>query len=201
MKKLGLVGGIGSGKSRVARLFAELGAVVLDADQIGHSVLRQKEVKDAIQNRYENHAFDTSGEIDRKKLAEIVFAPTEQGAKELAFLNELTHPRITDDFRKRLAAFDAKPVELVVVDAPLLFESGWSTFTTKILFVDVPEEIRWQRCQKRGWNRKQFDARESAQWSVEKKRQLADHVIHNAGTEEELAEKVRQFWVDHVCQS
>ena len=201
MKKFGLVGGIGSGKSLVARLLAKLGAVVLDADRIGHDVLRQEDVKDAIRGRYESSVFDSNGEIDRKKLAKIVFAPTEQGAKELAFLNELTHPRITDEFQKRLAALDAKSVEFVVVDAPLLFESGWNGLTTKILFVDVPEEIRWQRCQKRGWSREHFDAREAAQWPVEKKRQLADYVIRNDGTEEELAENVRQFWADHVCQS
>ena len=201
MKKIGLIGGIGSGKSLVAQLLAKLGAVVLDADRIGHDVLRQEDVKDAVRGRYENSVFDSNDEIDRKKLAKIVFAPTEQGAKELAFLNELTHPRITDEFQKRLAALDANSVELVVVDAPLLFESGWGKLASKILFVEVPEEIRRQRCQKRGWSREHFDAREAAQWPVEKKRQLADYVIRNTGTEEELAENVRQFWADHVCQS
>ncbi|MCL2303742.1 MAG: dephospho-CoA kinase [Planctomycetaceae bacterium] len=193
MNILGIVGGIGSGKSSVAQLLAQHGAVRLDADRIGHDVLRQTVVKKAVRERFGSAVFDATGEIDRKKMAAIVFAPTEQAADDLAFLNDLTHPRITEECRKILVELEHQGVNRVVLDAPLLLESRWNEFTTEVIFVDAPESIRWKRCEQRGWSRAEFLAREASQWSVEKKRQHAEYVLPNAGTFTDLEKEVQKF--------
>ena len=193
MNILGVVGGIGSGKSEVARLLTQHGAVVLDADRIGHDVLQQTAVKEAIRQRFGDSIFDPTGEINRKKLAVIVFALTEKGADDLAFLNHLTHPRITEECRRTLAELKQQEAEWVVLDAALLFESGWNELTDAVIFVDVPESVRLARCEKRGWNRMEFLAREVAQWPIEKKRQLADYILPNTGTLADLEKEVQRF--------
>jgi len=193
MNILGVVGGIGSGKSHVAQFLVQYGAVKLDADRIGHEVLRQQAVKGAIHARFGGSVFDSAGEIDRKKLAAIVFAPTEKGAGDLAFLNDLTHPRIAEESRKILAELEQRGVGLVVLDAPLLLESRWNELATKVIFVDTPEWVRLKRCEQRGWSQPEFFAREAAQWPVEKKRKHADYVLSNTGTLADLENEVRKF--------
>jgi len=190
---LGVVGGIGSGKSLVSQFLAQKGAVIIDADRIGHEVLKQPAVKEAIQKRFGDSVFDLTGEVDRRKLAAIVFAPAEKGTGDLAFLKALTHPRITEESQKILAELKTQNAGLVVLDAPLLFESRWNELTTKVIFVDAPESVRRKRCEQRGWSRAEFQAREAAQWPVDKKRELADYVLPNAGTPEKLEEEVRKF--------
>ena len=193
MNILGVVGGIGSGKSLVAQLLAQHGATVINADRIGHEVLRQPAVKEAIRERFGPAVFGPADEMNRKKLASVVFAPTEKGRGDLAFLNDLTHPCITEECRKILAELEHQKVKLVVLDAPLLLESHWNKFTTKVIFVDAPESVRWQRCKQRNWNRAEFLSREAAQWSVEKKREFADYILPNAGTPAELENEVQKF--------
>lgn len=190
---LGVVGGIGSGKSSVSQLLAKNGATILNADRIGHDVLRQMAVKEAVQRWFGDSVFDPTGEINRKELAKIVFSPTEKGKDDLAFLNDLTHSRIAEDCRKVLAELERQETKLVVLDAALLFESGWNELANAVIFVDVPESIRLERCEKRGWSRTEFLARESAQWSIEEKRQLADYILSNAGTPADLEKKVQEF--------
>ncbi len=100
MKILGLLGGVASGKSLVARQLAELGAVVLDADRAGHEALRLPNVEAAARQRWGDAVFGPDGHIDRSRLAKIVFAPPPDGPKERKYLEELTHPEIG----RRLAA-------------------------------------------------------------------------------------------------
>ena len=187
MNILGVVGGIGSGKSLVAQLLTQhSGAVRLDADRTGHEVLRQPAVKEAIYARFGDSVFDPAfglnGEINRRTLAALVFSLTEKGVDDLAFLNNLTHPRITAEFRRTLAELERQKVGRIVLDAPLLFEAQWNEFTTGVIFVDAPEPVRWNRCEQRGWSRAEFLAREAAQWPAAKKREQADYILPNAGT-------------------
>ena len=100
MKILGLLGGVASGKSLVARQLAELGAVVLDADRAGHEALRLPSVEEAARRRWGDAVFGPDGHIDRSRLAKIVFAPPPDGPKERKYLEKLTHPEIG----RRLAA-------------------------------------------------------------------------------------------------
>ena len=112
---IGILGGVGSGKSAVSDRLTTLGAVVLDADQLGHEVLRQPEVKAELRRRWGETVMDAAGEIDRRKVAEIVFAATPQGREELAFLEQLTHPRIKQRLQTQLAELNVAGVRAAVL--------------------------------------------------------------------------------------
>ena len=162
MKILGLLGGVASGKSLVARQLAELGAVVLDADRAGHEALRLPAVEAAARLRWGDAIFDPDGHIDRGRLAKIVFAPPPEGPKERKYLESLTHPEIG---RRLAAEVDAKNAifPLAVLDAALILEAGWDRLCNCFAFVEVPRELRLVRASQRGWTEEDFAAREAAQ--------------------------------------
>jgi dephospho-CoA kinase len=197
---LGLVGGIASGKSLVAQCFYELGAVVLDGDRAGHAVLREAEVIAGVVERWGERVLDRDGQINRKAVAQIVFAPGQAGEKE--FLERLTHPRIQKRLQQELAAARAapQPPPAVVIDAALLFEAGWDKLCDRIIFVDAPRDVRLERAVRRGWSAEQFAAREAAQWPPEEKRQRAQIVIRNVRTVENIREVVRLTWKSLLAQ-
>jgi dephospho-CoA kinase len=198
MLTLGLVGGIASGKSLVAQCFYELGAVVLDGDRAGHAVLREPDVIAALKERWGDKILDSAGQISRKQVAKIVFAPGH--AAEKRFLEQLTHPRIERKLQQELAAAQASqtPPRAVVIDAALLFEGGWDKLCDKIIFVDAPRDVRLERAVRRGWSAEQFAAREAAQLPPEEKRERSHIVIRNVRTLENLREVVRLTWRDLV---
>ena len=162
MKILGLLGGVASGKSLVARQLAELGAVVLDADRAGHEALRLPAIEAAARERWGDAVFGPDGHIDRSRLAKIVFAPPPEGPKERKFLEELTHPEIG---RRLAAQVDAQETvtPLAVLDAALILEAGWDKLCDCYVFIDVPQDVRLARALHRGWTEGDFAAREAAQ--------------------------------------
>ena len=199
-KTIGLVGGVASGKSLVAKMLAELGAVVLDADRTGHAVLAEDaDVHKALAARWGDSIFASDGSVDRSAVAARVFAESKAGAAERRFLEDLLHPRI----RRRLnydrdqAAAADKPA--VVLDAPLLLEAGWGPLCDIVLMVDVPREIRLQRAKSRGWTDAEFARREAAQWPVDEKQNLADAIIRNDGSERTLRDAVKDFWRQYIA--
>ena len=192
---IGIVGGIASGKSLVSRRLSELGAEVLDADRIGHQVLRHPEVQRAIRGRWGDRVFDADGQVDRGRLAAIVFGDPPGNREELDYLEQLTHPEIRQCLREtmdRIARADAGAV--VVLDAALLLEAGWDRFCDKILFVEAPRSVRLDRAKQRGWTEAGFAAREAAQTSVETKRERADIVIDNSSTPEHTYNQLETMW-------
>ncbi len=191
---LGLIGGIGSGKSTVARLFAQLGAGVIDADRIGHRVLLTPPIKDAVRTRWGNTVFDASGEVDRRAVAEIVFAQTESGRRELDFLKSLTHPLIRREIENEINAFEKSGISVAVLDAALLLESDWQTAVDGIVFVDAPKNIRLERVLQRGWTEKQFDSREKAQLPLDVKKAAANWTVDNSGNLETTLDQTRFLW-------
>jgi dephospho-CoA kinase len=192
---IGIAGGIASGKSLVSEELRRLGAVLLDADRAGHELLREPEVKQAIRGRWGEEVFGSDGEIDRGKVAKIVFAPPPKGPEELEYLEQLTHPRIGERLRARVAelARDAA-TKVAVLDVPLLFEGGWDESCDKVLFVDTPRELRLNRARLRGWTEENFDARERAQVSLDVKRSRADVIIDNSSSPEHAHAQVQRFW-------
>ena len=194
MLVVGLVGGIGSGTSQAAQMLRDLGATVLDADAIGHEVLREREVIDSLVQRFGRGILTPEGQISRRALAKIVFAPGHEADRR--FLEELTHPRIGRRLEEALAQLRASPAPppVVVLDAALLFEAGWDRHCDKILFLDAPRDLRLERAVARGWSAEQFSAREAAQWPLEEKRRRAQIVIRNARTLENLRQVLRLTW-------
>ena len=136
MRIIGITGGVASGKSTVARQFAQLGAGVLDADQAGREALRLPQVEAAARRRWGETVFTPDGRIDRTRLAGVVFAPGPEAQRERNYLEQLTHPEIAGLVRQQADALAAAGVKIAVLDAPLLVEAGWDDWCEKTVFVE-----------------------------------------------------------------
>jgi dephospho-CoA kinase len=199
MKTIGLVGGVASGKSLVAKILVELGAGLLDADRTGHAVLAEDaDVHRTIRDRWGGGVFSSDGGIDRAAVARRVFAITDAGGDDREFLEALLHPRIRARLEAQRDQFAAELRPAVVLDAPLVLEAEWDSICDVVLMVDAPRQVRLARARQRGWSEAEFDNREAAQWPIERKRELADVTIENAGSEAELRQAIREFWQSFV---
>jgi len=194
IKRIGLLGGVASGKTLVAEMFEQFGAARLDGDQLGHEVLREPEMIAAARNRWGDAVLDQEGALDRAKLGRLVFAPPPGGPRELAHLEQLTHPRIGRMMHERIARLAAEGREVVVIDAAVMLKAGWDEFCDTIVFVEVPRDVRLSRAQHRGWSEEDFSAREAAQESLQIKRKRADYVIDNSGSPESTRSQVERIW-------
>jgi dephospho-CoA kinase len=194
MKVVGLLGGVASGKSLVARQLCDLGAGLLDGDRAGHEVLRVPEVERLVRRRWGDAVFAADGHVDRRALARIVFAPPPDGPRELEHLEQITHPKITDRLREQAAVLAAAGMPAAVLDAPVMLKAGWNKFCDSIVFVDASREVRQARAQDRGWSQEEFSAREAAQESLDVKRRLADTIVDNSGSAEATRAQVERLW-------
>ncbi len=192
---VGILGGIASGKSLVAGQLAALGAQVVSADALAHEVLEYDEVKRKARERWGDEVIGPDGRVDRAAVARIVFAPTVEAASERKVLESWTHPEVGRLIRERVEALLHDPsVAAVVLDVPLMLESGWNRFCDRMIFVDAPRQARLARAQARGWSEEDFDRREATQPPLAAKREAADCVIDNSTTPEATAAQVERFW-------
>ena len=177
---LGIVGGIGSGKSYVAGLFARLGAHVIDADDLGHQALHDSRIKKQIKDIWGPAVFGDNENVDRKKLAAIVFSQPEQKAR----LESLVFPFIGRGIQQAIRQHEADPdVKLFILDAAILLETGWKDHCTAIIFVEAAEATRLKRIASRGWDATELHRREATQWPLEKKKAACQFIIPNEGDE------------------
>jgi len=188
---IGLIGGMGGGKSELAALLAQRGAQVVSGDEAGHDALRQKDVKTLLVKRWGERILSPQGEIDRPKLAAIVFGQE----PERRALEEIVFPRIKDRLHQQIAQAKADPnVPLIVLDAAIMLEAGWHKECDRLVFIDAPRAVRLARLkEKRGWSPAEAEDREKAQWPLSEKRRHADAVLDNSGTLEHLAGQVDQL--------
>jgi dephospho-CoA kinase len=194
MQIIGLLGGVASGKSMVARQFAQLGAGLLDADRIGHEVLQLPAVEAAARERWGVGIFGPDGHVDRTRLARVVFAPGAEGKRQREHLEQITHPEIARLTRQEIASLAAAGFKAAVCDAALLLEAGWSDWCERVVFVECPREMRLARARARGWSEEEFAAREGAQESLDRKRRRADAIVDNSGSPERTRAQVEHFW-------
>ncbi len=194
MRIIGLLGGVASGKSFVAEQLRRLGAAVLDADRIGHEVLRLPEVREAIRNHFGPQVFDSNGQVNRPALAAIVFGSPPDGPRQLAVLEAITHPEIRRRLHIEAERLAAEHVPAAVLDAPVMLKAGWGDVCDVLVFVEAPEEMRKKRAISRGWTAEQFAAREAAQESLAEKRGQADFVIDNSAAAEYTYEQIERLW-------
>lgn len=195
MKTIGIVGGVASGKSRVAAMLAELGAGLLDADRVAHEVLAEdREVHAALRERWGERVFAADGSVDRGAVGKLVFGDTPKATTERRFLEGLLHPRIRGRLEEARRSLEAAGKSAVVLDVPLLLEVGWDGLCDVILMVDTERETRLDRALKRAWSEEEFNRREASQWAVDRKRERADVVMQNNGDEAELRRAVEHFW-------
>lgn len=193
---VGIVGGVASGKSEVTQHLQQLGAQVIHADTIGHEILREAEVIEILKNRFgEQILHPATGQIDRPKVAGIVFGEEPTAISNRRFLESVTHPRIRQRIRESLNTALVNPdLDMVVLDVPLLIESGWIDSCDRVVFVDSPLDMRRERARQRGWSDAQFDARESSQVDIDRKRIAATDRFDNSGSLEELHKNVESWW-------
>lgn len=177
---IGLTGGIGVGKSTVARAFEDLGAVVADADQIAREVVAPGTPGlHAIAKRFGAFLIDEDGALDRSRLAQIVFSDPVARVD----LEEITHPLIAQRADEILSS--VPPGGLAVYDMPLLAETGMASGFDVVVVVDAPMELRLQRLEGRGMSRADAQARIRMQATEEQRRALASIWVTNAGSVEE----------------
>ena len=175
---LGLMGGVGSGKSTVARAFGSHGAHVLDADAIAHACLAESSIVDRIRDAFGDDVI-VDGEVDRARLGAIVFDAPDR----LAALNRIVHPAVRAEIHRRLEEIGRLDgPQVAVLDVPLLLESELNQLCHRRLFVDAPEAIRRERVVRdRGWAPDELERREKNQKPLADKRAAADYTVENAG--------------------
>jgi dephospho-CoA kinase len=193
---IALAGGVASGKSEVGRAFERRGALVVDADVEGHAVLLEPAVRDDIAREFGPDVLGQGGEIDRRKLATKVFGD----AAKVATLNAITHPRIRQRTNAKIEAGLNDPgVKAVVLDISLLLESGaYQGKYSLLLFVEANEASRSARAAGRGWAEGEVERRQARQLNLNEKRKLADVVIDNNGSLQDLDRQVEKIWQSHV---
>jgi dephospho-CoA kinase len=176
---IGLAGGIGSGKSTVARLFGSLGCTVIDADALAHQALAEPGVQAGLRAWWGEGVFNPDGSVNRKAVGERVFS--DEAARQR--LNALVHPRVMArrDVLMREALADVS-VKAIVWDTPLLFETGLDRECDALVFVNALLEQRLRRVSTtRGWDEPELTRREKMQLPLDKKREKADYCVENSG--------------------
>lgn len=176
---IGIVGGIGSGKSAMSRAFETLGCVRIDADGIGHRILQNSEVRSALVERFGRKILDEEGQVNRKALACVAF----DDDRSTADLNRIVGSRLWTKFINRVFKAASEPdvgCPAVVLDAALLYENNLDEICTAVVFVYAPDDVRRSRIEKhRGWDWAEVERREARQISLSRKREMADFVVIN----------------------
>lgn len=190
---IGITGGLGTGKSTVAAMFAQRGAAVIDADHIAHEVMAPgAPVWRGVVRAFGRAVLAADGTVDRRRLAQLVFADAGKRAR----LERLVHPAVLKEIRQQLAAMRrAKQVRVVVVEVPLLFEVGADRLVNVTVVVTAPEAVQRRRLKaKFGWSEREVRSRIRAQWDLSAKVALADYVVHNGGRVQDTRRQVEYLW-------
>jgi dephospho-CoA kinase len=192
MRKIALTGGAGTGKSTVAKMFADLGAVVLDADDLAREAVAPGEPAwEALRREWGPEFFQEDGTLNRGKLARCVFGDP----AALARLNAIVHPEVTQRLKARLAALEGEGATLVIVEVPLLFETGMEKSYDAVIVVDAPvAEQRARLVARDGRGEGEVTGLLQAQMPLADKRRRADFVVDNSGTLGETRRQVENIW-------
>ncbi|PFG28809.1 dephospho-CoA kinase [Corynebacterium renale] len=191
MKILGLTGGIGSGKSTVSRMLAEAGFTIVDADKIARLVVEfGQPALTELAEAFGPDILSDDGTLNRGLLARRAFASPEATAQ----LNSITHPRIEQERRRQFAQAEKAGANWVVYDMPLLIEQGAHKDVDYVVVVDVPVDIRVERLiRSRGMDESDARKRIAAQVGDDERRKVADTILDNSGSLEELEAQVTQL--------
>jgi dephospho-CoA kinase len=189
----GLTGGIGTGKSSVGEMLAARGAGIIDADIAARAVVRPgRPAYEEIVQTFGKEVLNEQLQLDRQKLADVVFADREARAK----LEAITHPRIGEWIAARLTEYHDSGTDVVVVEVPLLFESGWEKMYPIIIVVWADEPTAIKRLIDKGFKEEDARARLAAQMPINEKAEKADYIVKNTGTLSDLLIEVDKLWSD-----
>jgi len=189
---IGILGGIGSGKSTVAAELAKLGCAVIDADKIAHELLDRKDIKESIVGLFGQAVLDSSKKVDSRKLADIVFTD----ADKLGTLNKIIHPFVLTLVEGLIKQYNREnQIKAIVLDMPLLAEVGWTERCDKLIFVDCKRQLRVDRAKKLGiLDENKIKIRENFQISLDKKAAISDNTIDNNSGFSALAKQVTDIF-------
>ncbi len=199
---IGLIGGVASGKTFIGNLLEAEGALRIDADRLGHEVLQTDEVRQQLTDQWGQTLLNESNEIDRAKLAKLVFGDSGEVVARRRQLESIVHPRIRALAQSKIAAARSlpRPPLAIVIDAPLLLEADWEKMCDLVLFIETPLEERLSRAARRGWTVEHFHEREASQMSLDEKRKQATHIIDN-GPGSNVAFLIKHLWRQLVSNS
>lgn len=184
---IGLVGGIGAGKSAVAAVFEEMGAHRIDADRIAHHVLQLPSVKRRLKDLYGNSIIDVCGRVDRAALAQRAF----RSKKTIRELEGVIHPIVIQRITKRIAAASG----IVVLDAPLILECALDELCDLLVCVKAPARVRRARLRReRNWDEREVRRRERLQLPVAAKARRADICVENDGSPVRTRARIKAIW-------
>lgn len=189
---VGLAGGVGSGKSTVARMLGELGAGVISSDQLGHEEINAADVKRQLVQWWGPSVLTADGAVDRRRVAAIVFGDPSLRRR----LESLLHPRIAIRRSELMSELDAQPrVRMIVIDSPLLYETDLDLLCDAVIFVDASPEIRKDRSEKlRHWPEGELSRREKSQQPLDMKRARADYICENNSSLADLRIQVETIY-------
>ncbi|MCX6438305.1 MAG: dephospho-CoA kinase [Actinobacteria bacterium] len=188
MLVVGLTGGIGSGKSLAAQFFAELGALVIDADQLARDAIeRGSEGFDELIATFGDSIL-SNGLVDRRALGELVFTDAEAKTK----LEAIIHPIVRKEFEEAVASLEND--QILIYEIPLLFETKAMERFDYIVTVEADMQLRKERLLKKGLRNSEIESRIAAQASREERESIADQVFENDGSEDELLRSVENLW-------
>jgi dephospho-CoA kinase len=193
---IGILGGIASGKSTVAAEFGKLGCAVISADAIAHDLLKEESVQKELVQQFGWEILLPSGQIDRAKLAQLVFAD----AEKLCALNKVIHPRVLERTEELIAKYNhCRPTQAIVLDMPLLVEVGWANRCDRLVFVKCDRPQRERRARQAGLlNEQEIKIREKFQISLDKKAELADNTVDNNSDFSTLVRQIQDIFSDVV---
>jgi len=189
---IGLTGGIGTGKTEVARVLRELGAVVIESDKVAHlSYLPGTEAHKAIVSIFGDEVLDESGGVDRKSLGKIVFSDDTRRTD----LEEIVWPAARTWIEARLTEEEKQETRVVVIEVPKLYEAGWDQIMDVVWTVEAPEgEIKKRLEQRSGFSEAEANARVAAQTTRTERVDKADRVIENNRTLDDLRNQITEIW-------
>lgn len=191
-KIIGILGGIGSGKSSVADIFGDLGCAVINADTLAHQELAREKVKSELVELFGSEILADDSSLDKKSLAEKVF----DDQSKLEKLNKIIHPRVLKRTETLIEKYKGQnEVKAIVLDMPLLLEVGWDKRCDYLVFIDADREIRLKRIRKSGKiDETSLKNRENFQILLDKKASIADYIIDNNSGFSALVRQVTEIF-------
>jgi len=192
MMVIGLTGSIGTGKSEAARRLEVLGASIISADQVGHEAYTPNtEAWEQVVAAFGDGILQDDGEIDRRKLGAVVFSDPGQLEK----LNQIMHPRMARMVADKIEELRGQGVEVVVVEAALLFEAGWDSLVEEVWVTDSTEQVVIERLKQRnGMSEEEARKRISSQMGRTERLERSDYVIENSGDMATLGNTIKELW-------
>ncbi len=188
---IGILGGVGSGKSAAAVEFAKLGCKVIDADKIAHELLDDPQVREQVIGLLGTYVVGSQGKIDRGKVAGIVF----RDGEKLTQLTKILHPLVLQRTEELVEQYNQdNRVKAIVLDMPLLVEVGWAKRCDRLIFVDCDEKTRENRAKNKGFEKNHIKIRENFQISLDKKKNIADNTVNNNSDFSALVRQIAEIF-------